>query len=44
MPLQDEIDNRAKQIHTHGYSLSIGELMSLYKDKEIDIHPEFQQF
>ena len=44
MPLQDEIDNRAKQIHTDGYSLSIGELMSLYKDKEIDIHPEFQRF
>ncbi len=44
MALQDEIEKRAKQIHTDGYSLSIGELMSLYKDKEIDIHPEFQRF
>jgi len=44
MSLEQEIDQRAKQIHTDGYSLSIGELMSLYKDKEIDIHPEFQRF
>jgi len=44
MALQQEIENRAKQIHTDGYALSIGELMSLYKDKEIDIHPEFQRF
>lgn len=44
MALQDEIEKRAKQIHTDGYALSIGELMSLYKEKEIDIHPEFQRF
>jgi hypothetical protein len=44
MALQQEIENRAKQIHTDGYALSIGELMSLYKEKEIDIHPEFQRF
>lgn len=44
MPLQEEIDEKAKQIHTDGYSLSIGELISLYKDEEIDIHPEFQRF
>ncbi len=44
MALQDEIEAKAKEIHTDAYSLSIGELMSLYKDKEIDIHPEFQRF
>jgi len=44
MALQEEIESRAKQIHTDGYSLSIGELMSLYKEFEIDIHPEFQRF
>lgn len=44
MALQEEIEYRAKQIHTDGYALSIGELMSLYKDKEIDIRPEFQRF
>lgn len=44
MSLEQEIEQRAKQIHTDGYSLSIGELMSLYRDNEIDIHPEFQRF
>ncbi len=44
MSLQNEIDLGAKRIHTDGYALSIGELMSLYKDKEIDIQPEFQRF
>lgn len=44
MSLQNEIDYRAKQIHTDGYALSIGELMSLYKENEIDIQPEFQRF
>lgn len=44
MSLEQEIEQKAKQIHTDGYSLSIGELMSLYRDKEIDIHPEFQRF
>lgn len=44
MALQEEIESRAKKIHTDGYSLSIGELMSLYKENEIDIHPEFQRF
>jgi uncharacterized protein with ParB-like and HNH nuclease domain len=42
--LQEEIDLKAKEIHTDGYSLSIGELMSLYRDAEIEIHPEFQRF
>ena len=44
MALQEEIEKKAKQIHTDGYALSIGELMSLYKEEEIDIHPEFQRF
>jgi hypothetical protein len=42
--LQDEIDARAKEIHTDGYPMSIGELVSLYEDGELDIHPEFQRF
>lgn len=44
MPLQEEIDLRSKEIHTDGYSMSIGEIISLYKEKEIDIHPAFQRF
>lgn len=41
--LQEQIDGAAREILTDGYSMSIGELMSMYKEKEIDIHPEFQR-
>jgi hypothetical protein len=44
MSLDDEIKERKNEIHTDGYSMSIGELISLYRDGEIDIHPEFQRF
>lgn len=42
--LVNEIDSRAKEIHTDAYPMSIGELMSVYRDNELDIHPEFQRF
>ena len=32
MALQQEIEKRAKDIHTDAYALSIGELMSLYRE------------
>lgn len=44
MTLQDEINITSKKINTDGYPMSIGELMSLYKENELDIHPEFQRF
>ncbi|MFZ3166020.1 MAG: DUF262 domain-containing protein [Candidatus Methanoperedens sp.] len=43
MSLQDEIDKTAKVIYSDSYQMSIGELISLYKDNELDIHPEFQR-
>lgn len=43
MALIEEISSRSKEIHTDGYPMSIGELASLYKDNELDIHPEFQR-
>jgi hypothetical protein len=42
--LQDEIDKHRKDIHADGYPMSIGELVNLYRDKELDLHPEFQRF
>ena len=39
-----EIAAKAKEIHTDAYPMSIGELMSIYRDGELDIHPEFQRF
>lgn len=44
MALQEEIDTQRKEIHTDGYPMSIGELLNLYRDGELDLHPEFQRF
>ena len=44
MSLQNQIDQMRKEIRTDGYAMSIGEWISLYENKEIDIHPEFQRF
>ncbi|MEM8157971.1 DUF262 domain-containing protein, partial [Morganella morganii] len=43
MSLIDEVNERRKEIRTDGYSISIGEWLSLYENGEIDIHPEFQR-
>jgi Protein of unknown function DUF262 len=44
MSLQEEIDKTRQDIRTDGYSMSIGEWISLYENEEIDIHPDFQRF
>ncbi|MDK2410625.1 DUF262 domain-containing protein [Aphanizomenon sp. PH219] len=44
MSLQEEIDKIRQEIQTDGYSMSIGEWMSLYQSNEIDINPDFQRF
>ena len=44
MNIEQQISDAAKQIATDRYSMSVGELMSLYKDGERDIHPDFQRF
>lgn len=43
MSLQEEIEAKSSQIRTDSYAMSVGELMSLYKDGELDVHPEFQR-
>lgn len=44
MGLQEEIERRSTEVKSDSYSMSIGELINLYKDNEMDIHPEFQRF
>ncbi|MDA3556643.1 DUF262 domain-containing protein [Acinetobacter sp. AOR15_HL] len=41
--LQEQIDTARMQVHTDSYPMSIGELVNLYDDQELDIHPEFQR-
>lgn len=43
MALQEEILAQSSQIRTDSYPMSIGELINLYRDGELDIHPEFQR-
>ena len=43
MGLIEEIREARKTIVTDGYEMSIGEIINLYKDKELEIDPEFQR-
>lgn len=43
MTLEDEISKEASQIRTDSYPMSVGELLNLYRDNELDVHPEFQR-
>lgn len=43
MTLAAQIEEKRKEIHTDAYPMSIGELINLYIDGELDIHPEFQR-
>lgn len=43
MSLSDEINKARLQVHTDSYPMSIGEMVNLYRDGELDIHPEFQR-
>ena len=44
MSLEEQVMEKSKEIATDAYSMSVGELLSLYKEGELDIHPEFQRF
>ena len=41
MSLKEEKEKQAGEIYTESYQMSIGELINLYRDDEMDIHPEF---
>lgn len=41
--LEEQINKNKRKIHTDSYSMSIGEVINLYRDKDLDIHPEFQR-
>src|SRR4051794_34994136 len=43
MSLKSEVDSKRREISADNLSMSIGEILNLYKDHELDIHPEFQR-
>lgn len=38
-----QVEDRRKEIHTDSYPMSIGEIINLYTEGDLDIHPEFQR-
>jgi hypothetical protein len=40
----DEVSEKKKEFITDSYSMSIGEIINLYKDDEIVINPDYQRF
>lgn len=44
MTLEQELEVVRKDIATDGYEMSIGEVASLYRDKELRINPEYQRY
>ncbi len=42
-PLENEIRVARKKIVTDGYDMSVGEVMNLYRDRELTIDPVFQR-
>lgn len=43
MGLQEEIEKERSEIRTESYSMSVGELQSLYDKREIVLRPDFQR-
>lgn len=44
MALIDDITEKRKDIHADSYDMSVGEIINMYRDGDLDIHPEFQRF
>src|SRR6201986_3315550 len=43
MTLKHDVDSRRREISSENLSMSVGEMVNLYKDGELNIHPEFQR-
>lgn len=43
MTLQSQVENAQRHVRTDGYSMSIGEIVSMYENDEITISPPFQR-
>ena len=44
MNLEEQIATHSKNVQTQSYSMSVNELLSMYRDGELELHPEFQRF
>lgn len=44
MTLDTQIQKHAASVQTVSYSMSVSELIAMYRDNELQLHPEFQRF
>jgi len=44
MVLEKEVQQKRKEYRTDSYSMSYGEIISMYQNREIDINPDFQRY
>jgi len=42
--LEQQLQQRRQDVFTDSYPVSIGELTNLYRDGELNVHPDFQRF
>lgn len=42
--LDQEIKDKSKEIFTDSYAMSVGEIASMYKEKELQLQPDYQRF
>jgi uncharacterized protein with ParB-like and HNH nuclease domain len=42
--LSQQIEDHSRNVQTQSYSMSVSEIVSMYKDGELELHPEFQRF
>lgn len=44
MTLSQQIEDHSRNVQTQSYSMSVSEIVSMYRDGELELHPEFQRF
>lgn len=44
MSLDQEVADKSKEIFTDSYAMSVGEIASMYTDKELILQPDYQRF
>ena len=44
MSLETQILENSASVNTVSYSMSVSEMITMYKDNELNLHPEFQRF
>jgi len=44
MTLEEQIARHSREVQTESYSMSVSELISMYREGELELHPAFQRF